>query len=75
MDNKRTLIIAANYSAAREHARKENIRNWEYVDYPDKLRGISSKDFHCISLYGWWGNPAAEEWNRWTEETRGNNGY
>lgn len=71
MDNKRTLIIAANYSAAREYARKENIRNWEYVDYPDKLRRISSKDFHCISLYGWWGNPAAEEWNRWIEETKG----
>jgi len=68
MSDKQTLIIAANYTAAREHARKEKIRNWNYIDRPEQLKGMSSKDYHCVSLYGWCSNPAAEEWERWTEK-------
>lgn len=69
VNHKKTLIVAANYSAAKTWAYKNNVHNWEYIDYPEKLKGISSKDFCCVSLYGWWNNLAAEEWNRWIERT------
>jgi len=65
MAEKKTLIIAANYEAARKWARHEKVRDWEYISRPEQLAWRSCKDFHWVAMYGWWNNPAAEEWEGW----------
>jgi hypothetical protein len=60
----KTLIIAASREVAKRIAIHRRIHAWTYLCQPHQLYGIDPNDVSIIAGYGWWNNPAADEFER-----------